>query len=1227
MTQAPLTLLVVEDSPEDRELYRRCLKRDQNHTYTILEASLGQQGLEMWRQHQPDVILLDYRLPDLDGLDYLAQLTAESPQPCPVIVTTGQGDETIAVKAMRAGAQDYLIKGQITPEGLRLAIEGAISRVQLQVQLQQRIDRQRVVSEITGKVRQSLDLHEILQTTVDEVRQFLQADRVFVYRFQPDFSQPDFSGMIAVESVSEGFTAILDLHIEAGYFRVNSGEDCDQGRIQIIEDVYTAGLTDGHLEFLERFQIRASLVVPILQGEALWGLLVVNQCSGARQWQPLEIDLLKDLSTQVGIALRQAELYQQTQTELAQRKQIEAELRHSEERFRTSVENMLDCFGVYSAVRNDQGEIVDFRIEYINQAACDGNQMAKQDQVSRNLLEVLPGHLESGLFQEYCQVVETGEPLVKDSLIYEDVFGQQRLIRAFDIRAAKLGDGFVATWRDITARKQVEEALRHSEQLLRLALQGANAGSWDWEIPSGQIFWSPENYDLYGIEPKAAGPQYEDWSNALHPDDRNRANAAVQQVVEQRLPEFNTEFRIVHPQRGVRWLLGLGRLSFDNRGAPIRLSGINIDITAQKQAELTLALNEARLQGFVDANVVGILQGDIYGSIHRANDELLRIIGYSRDELNRGELRWTDMTPAEYLPLDQQAIAEARENGACTPYEKEYIRKDGSRIPVLLGYSLVGEAREETVAFVLDLCDRKRTEQRLRRSEDRLQMALTAAQLGTWDWRIQANHLIWDNRCRAIFGLTANAEVNIKVFFACLHPEDREPIDRAIQTALMPENDGHFDVEFRTVSRSDWPSRWVASKGQAYFSASGTPQRFIGTVRDITDQKQAEAEREKLLHREQVARASAERANRVKDEFLAVLSHELRSPLNPILGWTKMLQTRQLDKDKTQRALETIERNVKLQTQLIDDLLDVARILRGKLKLDVVATDLADVIKAAVDVVQTSAEAKSISLGFVFVENCQVRGDAGRLQQIIWNLLSNAIKFTPAGGQIEVRLQTANNQAQITVIDTGKGISSEFLPYIFESFRQEDVSITRQYGGLGLGLSIVKYLVDAHGGTISAASPGEGLGATFTICLPLLQASHTTTIANRSATSDLQGVKVLVVDDSPDTRELLQVVLGAYGAEVDTMPSAEAALAYLETASPDVLVCDIGMPDMDGYRLLQHIRASAAYQGKHFPAIALTAYAREEDRQRAFEHGFQKHMAKPIEPEALAIAVADLIKT
>jgi len=395
---------------------------------------------------------------------------------------------------------------------------------------------------------------------------------------------------------------------------------------------------------------------------------------------------------------------------------------------------------------------------------------------------------------------------------------------------------------------------------------------------------------------------------------------------------------------------------------------------------------------------------------------------------------------------------------------------------------------------------------------------------------------------------------------------------------------------------------------------------------DLIEQRQDEAFRKQLLEKEQAARKEAERANRIKDEFLSILSHELRSPLNPILGWCRLLQTRKFDEAKTAQALATIERNAKLQTQLIDDLLDVARILRGKLSLNETPINLVSVIESAIEVVRTAAEAKSILLRLELADRCLVRGDGGRLQQIIWNLLSNAIKFTPTGGRVDIRLESMEGHAQVTITDTGRGISPKFLPHIFESFRQEDASITRQHGGLGLGLSIVKYLVDAHGGTITADSLGEGQGATFTVTLPLLNEESVFPLTDPllSAEIDLGGVKVLAVDDSEDARELLAVLLTHYGAEVRVVTSGEELLAERETFKPDVLVCDIGMPDMDGYTLIQKIRSLTPEQGKDIPAIAVTAFASGDAHRRALDNGFQRHMAKPIEPELLAIAIAEL---
>jgi signal transduction histidine kinase/ActR/RegA family two-component response regulator len=390
----------------------------------------------------------------------------------------------------------------------------------------------------------------------------------------------------------------------------------------------------------------------------------------------------------------------------------------------------------------------------------------------------------------------------------------------------------------------------------------------------------------------------------------------------------------------------------------------------------------------------------------------------------------------------------------------------------------------------------------------------------------------------------------------------------------------------------------------------------------------------------------SQQANRMKDEFLAILSHELRSPLNPILGWTQLLRTRQFDQATTTRAIETIERNAKLQTQLIDDLLDVSRIIRGKVGLNIAQINLVSTLEAAIDTVRLAADAKSIQLQSSLDPTVGlVSGDSSRLQQVVWNLLSNAIKFTPEGGRIEVRLSMVSTQmtneglrsdrnyAQIQVLDTGKGIRADFLPHVFDYFRQADGSTTRKHGGLGLGLAIVHHLVELHGGTVYAESPGEGQGATFTVMLPLINTKGKKRTMEEDAlfgsessvpSTLLDGVRVLVVDDDTDTREFLTFMLEQYGAEAIAAASAQEALERIPQVRPDVLVSDIGMPHEDGYSLLEKVRRLDATQGGETPAVALTAYAREEDRTQALSAGFQMHLAKPVEPDELANVVAKL---
>jgi PAS domain S-box-containing protein len=411
-------------------------------------------------------------------------------------------------------------------------------------------------------------------------------------------------------------------------------------------------------------------------------------------------------------------------------------------------------------------------------------------------------------------------------------------------------------------------------------------------------------------------------------------------------------------------------------------------------------------------------------------------------------------------------------------------------------------------------------------------------------------------------------------------------------------------------------------------------------IQDITVRTRLERERQQLLAREQILRVQAEAAGRVKDEFLATVSHELRTPLSAILGWATMLNKNKVEPAIAIRGIESIERNAKAQAQLIEDLLDVSRIISGKVRLDIKPVLLTSIIEEALDAVRPAAEAKSIRLNVSIDKDAdQLRADAARLQQIIWNLVANSIKFTPPRGDVSVNVGRSASMVEISVKDTGEGINPEFLPYVFDRFRQADSSMTRIHGGLGLGLAITRHLVEMHGGTISAQSEGEGRGATFTIKLPTPAVHSETSLTKDNGgrqwrstghesnqSPNLQGIKILAVDDSSDTRELLSVVLEDCGATVTTASSVREALEVFNVWIPDILVCDIGMPELDGYAFIKAIRTLPREQGRDTPAIALTGYARVEDRSRALQAGYQMFVPKPIEATELCSIVATLTK-
>jgi PAS domain S-box-containing protein len=493
--------------------------------------------------------------------------------------------------------------------------------------------------------------------------------------------------------------------------------------------------------------------------------------------------------------------------------------------------------------------------------------------------------------------------------------------------------------------------------------------------------------------------------------------------------------------------------------------------------------------------------------------------------------------------------------------------------------------------------------------------------------------LSWNAAAERIFGYTAD-EIIGRPILILLPPERLEEETTILSKIRRGERVDHFET---IRVRKDGRRIDISVTVSPIHDSAGKVIGASKIARDITEFKQLVKEREQLLSAERAARSEAERVGRMKDEFLATLSHELRTPLSAILGWSQLLQHDTPDTEMLREGLEVIERNARVQTQLISDLLDMSRIISGKLRLDVEQVELASVVGAAIDSVRPSAEFKQIRLQKLLDPSAgPVSGDPNRLQQIIWNLLSNAIKFTPKGGKIEVLLKRIDSHVEINVSDTGQGISAEFLPHVFDRFRQADASTTRHQGGLGLGLAIVKQLVELHGGSISAKSSGEGRGSTFTVTLPLAAAWHDPDRHQYPGRSDgqpvpdfddvvLEGTKILVIDDEPDARELIRRLLTDRRASVFVADSADRGLELLQSEHPDLILSDIGMPEKDGYEFIRAVRKLPLNQGGRTPAVALTAFARSEDRTRAMMAGYQVHLSKPVEAQELIATVASLM--
>jgi PAS domain S-box-containing protein len=809
-------------------------------------------------------------------------------------------------------------------------------------------------------------------------------------------------------------------------------------------------------------------------------------------------------------------------------------------------------------------------------------------------------------------------------------------------RVAALNTGETERLERARARLQADaeaalESAGATEKHLREVLDSVDAVVWEADPRSFQFsFVSRGAATLLG-QPVENWQEPGFWISMVHPEDRSNAVLARQRAAEERRPQ-SSEYRLVVPDGRTLWVHE-DVLPGGEPGGPIR--GLLRDITGRKQAE-----EEARHTAFDAAAILeaapeAFVAMDDRGRITAWNAQAESTFGWSRQEaIGRkvAELIIPTALRQRHTHSLERFLAGGESTLIGRTVEMPGLRKDGTEVPIELHVTAHRQGSSWSfTAFLRDQSDRRKSDEQIRH-----QLALTSAVTahlgeGLFAMDREGRLTLMNPAAERLLGWT-EAELMGQPVHEVMHsrradgtaaPLEECPMMAVVAAGTSAQVD---DDVFNRKNGITFPVSYTAAPIVGDAGVSGV----VVTFRDETERREEERKRRELLAREQEARKEAEAASRTKDEFLATLSHELRTPLNAIVGWAHLLRSGQLDAATAARAVETIDRNAKAQNQLISDILDVSRIVTGKLRLSMEPIQPGPAVEAALDTVRPAAEAKEIELvSSLDPAAGPVLADPNRLQQVVWNLLFNAIKFTPRGGRVEARVGRADSRVEIAVQDTGPGIPPDFLPHVFERFRQGDSSSTRRHGGLGLGLSIVKHLVELHGGTVEADSAGVGQGATFTVKLPLLSVARPAGVSPRVAAvaagegpadevPPLEGVRVLLVDDDADGRDLITTVLGQRGARVTGTASVAEAMDALGKELPDVILSDIEMPDADGHSFIRKVRALPADRGGAVPAAALTAYARTEDRMQALLSGFQMHVAKPVQPEELAAVVASL---
>jgi PAS domain S-box-containing protein len=850
--------------------------------------------------------------------------------------------------------------------------------------------------------------------------------------------------------------------------------------------------------------------------------------------------------------------------------------------------------------------------------------IAREDVVGKSAFELFPSLKQTGEDKFYLEAL-SGKTLVADNRPYNiPETGRSGFFDGYySPRHDEAGEvvGGVAIIRDVTDRKQAEATVSEAHRLT-FHVENTPLAVIEWDDDFRVKRWSPAAQRLFGWKAaEVLGKRFNDWDFVV-PDD-------VEAVYEVGYRQGQgQEHHGVSRNRNYTRLGGVlncewyNSALYDESGRLISVLSLVLDVTVATRIEDALRKSEAQYRLLFEANPHPMWVYDLDSLKFLAvNSAAVQGYGYSREEFLRMTIK--QIRPEEDVDGLSDYLSSENPEQSVTR-EWRHRKKDGTIINVeVTSNRLDFGGRPAELVLANDITLRKQAEKALRESEDRYRDLVENSHELMCTHDLEGRVLSVNPWAERVLGYPQESLIGLN-----------------IREGLLPEFRAEFEEYIEKV-KSEGSARGVMQVRTAngeirlweYYNTlrtKGVETPIVrGMAHDVTERREA-------LAREKEARLDAEAANRVKDEFLSTLSHELRTPLTAIMGWSNLLLDGGIEPDKQQQALETIARNANSQGKLINDLLEVSRIITGKLRLDFGPCELEPVINAAAESIRPTAEAKGVHLRVEFdAPGRVVFGDSERLQQVVWNLLSNAVKFTPAGGLVEVKLQRVNSHVEISIADSGIGIREDFLPYVFERFRQADGSTTRVFGGLGLGLAIVRHLVELHGGSASADSPGEDRGSTFTVRLPLMvsldhpidlrqRVAIPAIVARTDLSTSLSGLRVLVVDDEFDARDLITTMLTGCGCTVNAVDSAKEALEFVQSWRPNVLIADIGMPLEDGYWLIEKVRELPIELGGKTPALALTAYARTEDRIKALASGFQVHLAKPVDRGELAAVISQL---